>query len=117
MVDQELKRFLESRRFAATLASEAGRSIRATWVPAFCRRPGNYRRARCAVAAATARMGSRREIAMSRFVEICSLARSWRTAVVRSGAVFLRDAGHGLLEVGHNSLALLGLLILGVALF
>jgi Transglycosylase SLT domain len=54
---------------------------------------------------------------MSRFVEVCSLARSWRTAVVRSGAVFLRDAGHGLLEVGHNSLALLGLLILGVALF
>ena len=54
---------------------------------------------------------------MSRFVQVCSFARSWRTAVVRSGGVFLRDAGHGLLEVGHNSLALLGLLILGLALF
>ena len=38
-------------------------------------------------------------------------------AVARSGAVFLRDAGHGLLEVGHNSLALFGLLVVGVALF
>jgi hypothetical protein len=31
--------------------------------------------------------------------------------------VFLRDVGHGLLEVSHNSLALLGLLIVGIALF
>jgi hypothetical protein len=54
---------------------------------------------------------------MAGFVQVCRWARSWRTAFVRSGAVFLRDAGHGLLEVGHNSLALLGLLILGVALF
>jgi hypothetical protein len=37
--------------------------------------------------------------------------------VVRSGKVFLGDAGHGLLEVGHNSLALLGLLLLGLVLF
>ncbi len=29
----------------------------------------------------------------------------------------MRDAGHGLLEVGHNSLALFGLLVVGVALF
>ncbi len=54
---------------------------------------------------------------MTSLMQVRSLARSWRTAVVRSGAVFLRDAGHGLLEVGHNSLALLGLLIVGVALF
>jgi soluble lytic murein transglycosylase-like protein len=54
---------------------------------------------------------------MSTFARFCWLGRSWRTAVTRSGAVFLADVGHGLLEVGHNSLALLGLLILGVFLF
>ncbi|MEO6364011.1 MAG: lytic transglycosylase domain-containing protein [Caldimonas sp.] len=35
----------------------------------------------------------------------------------RSAGVFLRDVGHGLLEVSHNSLALVGLLIVGAALF
>ena len=54
---------------------------------------------------------------MSSLTQICSLAASWRQAVVRSGRVFLSDAGHGMLEVGHNSLALLGLLIVGVSLF
>jgi soluble lytic murein transglycosylase-like protein len=54
---------------------------------------------------------------MSKFAQVCARVRSWRTAVVRSGAVFLSDAGHGLLEVGHNSLALLGLLLLGGVLF
>ena len=54
---------------------------------------------------------------MTSLTQVCSLARSWRTAVARSGAVFLRDAGHGLLEVGHNSLALFGLLVVGIALF
>lgn len=54
---------------------------------------------------------------MSHLVQLCSQARTWRIAVVRSGAVFLRDAGHGLLEVGHNSLALFGLLIVGLVLF
>jgi soluble lytic murein transglycosylase-like protein len=54
---------------------------------------------------------------MTSLTQVCSLARSWRTAVARSGAVFLRDAGHGLLEVGHNSLALFGLLVVGVVLF
>ena len=54
---------------------------------------------------------------MTSLMQVCSLARSWRTAVARSGAVFLRDTGHGLLEVGHNSLALFGLLVVGVVLF
>jgi len=54
---------------------------------------------------------------MSDFAQLCARARSWRTSIVRSGQVFLGDAGHGLLEVGHNSLALLGLLLLGVVLF
>ena len=42
---------------------------------------------------------------------------SLRQAAVRSASVFLRDAGHGLLEVCHNSLALLGLLTAGFILF
>jgi hypothetical protein len=54
---------------------------------------------------------------MSEFAELCARAGSWRTAVVRSCRVFLGDAGHGLLEVGHNSLALLGLVLLGLVLF
>ncbi len=54
---------------------------------------------------------------MTSLKQVGSLARAWQASVARSGAVFLRDAGHGLLEVGHNSLALFGLVILGVALF
>ena len=42
---------------------------------------------------------------------------SLRKAAIRSAMVFLRDAGHGLLEVSHNSLALLGLLTAGFILF
>jgi len=54
---------------------------------------------------------------MSSLKHILSAAQAWRSSFVRSGAVFVRDAGHGMLEVGHNSLALLGLLILGAVLF
>lgn len=39
------------------------------------------------------------------------------SSCVESAQVFLRDVGAGLLEVSHNSLALLGLLVLGAALF
>jgi hypothetical protein len=46
-----------------------------------------------------------------------ALWRSWRTAALSSGGVFLRDVGHGLLEISHNSLALLGLGVVGVILF
>jgi soluble lytic murein transglycosylase-like protein len=46
-----------------------------------------------------------------------SLVRRWQSACARSTAVFLRDAGQGMLEVAHNSLALLGLLIVGGVLF
>jgi hypothetical protein len=38
-------------------------------------------------------------------------------AVTRSASVFLRDVGHGLLEVSHNTLALVGLLLAAMALF
>ena len=39
------------------------------------------------------------------------------TTCVDSTRVFLRDVGAGLLEVSHNSLALLGFFVLGIALF
>ena len=45
-----------------------------------------------------------------------STATSWKSATLASGGVFLRDVGQGLLEVGHNSLALLGLAVIGVLL-
>ena len=40
-----------------------------------------------------------------------------RDTAARSSAVFLRDVGHGLLEVSHNGLALLGLVIVAIVLF
>jgi soluble lytic murein transglycosylase-like protein len=43
--------------------------------------------------------------------------RAAASACVESTRVFLRDVGAGLLEVSHNSLALLGLVVVGVALF
>lgn len=50
---------------------------------------------------------------MSANASIRAVARS----CVESTRVFLRDVGAGLLEVSHNSLALLGLLVVGAALF
>ena len=46
-----------------------------------------------------------------------ALARSIQRAAAESTAVFLRDAGQGLLEVSHNSLALVGLVLVAVLLF
>ena len=43
--------------------------------------------------------------------------RSMRVAGARSAAVFLRDVGQGMLEVSHNTLALLGLVIAALLLF
>ncbi len=40
-----------------------------------------------------------------------------RDAIGESATVFVKDVGQGLLEVGHNMLALVGLLIVAVALF
>ena len=54
---------------------------------------------------------------MSSLKQISSRARACQTSLLRPGAVFVRDVGQGMLEVGHNSLALLGLLILGAVLF
>lgn len=43
--------------------------------------------------------------------------RAAASTCVASARVFLRDVGAGLLEVSHNSLALLGLIVVGAALF
>jgi soluble lytic murein transglycosylase-like protein len=43
--------------------------------------------------------------------------RAVASSCVESARVFLRDVGAGLLEVSHNSLALLGLVVVGMALF
>jgi hypothetical protein len=54
---------------------------------------------------------------MTKLDRLGSLWRSWRSAALGSGAVFLRDVGHGLLEISHNTLALLGLGVVGLVLF
>ncbi len=54
---------------------------------------------------------------MTKLDRLGSLLRSWRTATTDSLSVFLRDVGNGLLEVSHNSLALLGLVMVGTFLF
>ena len=54
---------------------------------------------------------------MTRLDRLNALTTPWRKTVLGAGSVFLRDVGHGLLEVSHNSLALLGLAVLGLALF
>ena len=48
---------------------------------------------------------------------VATLGRSLRKASVDSTAVFLRDVGQGLLEVSHNTLALIGLLLAAVLIF
>lgn len=54
---------------------------------------------------------------MSALERYAARARSAPRAVLQSAAVFVRDAGQGLLEVSHNSLALLGLLLVAAVLF
>jgi hypothetical protein len=48
---------------------------------------------------------------------LISAARNMRAASAESASVFLRDVGHGLLEVSHNTLALVGLVLAAVLLF
>ena len=54
---------------------------------------------------------------MPYLARLATTARALRRSALGSAAVFLRDTGQGLLEVSHNSLALLGLLIVAAALF
>ena len=42
---------------------------------------------------------------------------AWGRAVARSVRVFAHDVGHGALEISHNSLALVGLAVVGALLF
>ena len=48
---------------------------------------------------------------------IVAAARSARRATVQSVSVFMRDVGHGLLEVSHNTLSLLGLVLAALVVF
>jgi hypothetical protein len=48
---------------------------------------------------------------------IISSLRRWRSACRDSSLVFLRDVGHGLLDVCHNSLALVGFCVVAALLF
>ena len=46
-----------------------------------------------------------------------STVQQWGCASARSAAVFLKDVGNGLLEVSHNTLALLGLIAVALVVF
>lgn len=54
---------------------------------------------------------------MNHSTRILGQARAIREACAGSVSVFLRDAGNGLLEVSHNSLALVGLVVVAASLF
>ena len=54
---------------------------------------------------------------MTAFRRLIALARTARHGTSQSTLVFLRDVGNGLLEVSHNTLALVGLLLVGGVLF
>jgi Transglycosylase SLT domain len=59
----------------------------------------------------------RRDNNMKALSPMISAARTARDATAQSVSVFLRDVGHGLLEVSHNTLALIGLILAAVVLF
>jgi soluble lytic murein transglycosylase-like protein len=50
-------------------------------------------------------------------MKVLDALHSARRATARSLGVFVRDVGHGLLEVSHNTLALLGLAVVAVLVF
>lgn len=54
---------------------------------------------------------------MSSQLSFFAPARELAAAVGRSTRVFVRDVGHGLLEVSHNTLALVGLLMVALLVF
>ncbi len=54
---------------------------------------------------------------MSYVHKFSSTVQQWGRASVRSTVVFLQDVGHGLLEVSHNTLALLGLIAVALVVF
>lgn len=64
-------------------------------------------------------MASRRmiQVVSGSVAQSMTLVRTVRRATAQSTAVFLRDVGQGLLEVSHNTLALLGLVLAALVLF
>lgn len=54
---------------------------------------------------------------MTAYSFFASRMRTLRSTAARSATVFARDVGNGLLEVSHNSLALLGLITVAVLIF
>lgn len=54
---------------------------------------------------------------MTALQKLISQLDAGRQKATRSSSVFLRDVGHGLLEVSHNTLALVGLLLVSVLVF
>lgn len=54
---------------------------------------------------------------MTRLRKWTALARVAQRGAARSSAVFLRDVGQGFLEVSHNALALLGLILVAALVF
>lgn len=54
---------------------------------------------------------------MSIVQKFSQAVQQWGRASARSTAVFLQDVGHGLLEVSHNTLALLGLIAVALVVF
>lgn len=54
---------------------------------------------------------------MTAFDSLRSSIKGARNATVDSVTVFAKDVGHGLLEISHNSLAFVGLVVLAAALF
>ncbi|MBC7992154.1 MAG: lytic transglycosylase domain-containing protein [Rhizobacter sp.] len=54
---------------------------------------------------------------MTALQKLISQLDTGRQTAARSSTVFLRDVGHGLLEVSHNTLALVGLLLVSVLVF
>jgi hypothetical protein len=62
-------------------------------------------------------IGAAHEAADQSATGFVAAARTVRRATVQSVSVFLRDAGHGLLEVSHNTLALLGFVLAALVVF
>ena len=57
------------------------------------------------------------QVARKATTQSAALARSVRHASAQSASVFLRDVGQGLLEVSHNTLALMGMALTAVLIF
>jgi hypothetical protein len=54
---------------------------------------------------------------MAAFSQTLLLLRQTRDAIQTSASVFVRDVGRGMLEIGHNGLALVGLIAIGALVF